>query len=96
MKKGYVYILTNPEHTVLYTGVTSDPILRIRQHRLHTFAGFSARYNLSELIYYEEHPHIEAAILREKQIKSWSRERKVRLITEHNPTWRDLLPEEEA
>ena len=95
MKKAYIYILTNPNHSVLYTGVTSNLVVRIRQHRDKIHPGFSARYNLSALIYYEEHPNIEAAIAREKQIKSWNRERKIALIASSNPGWRNLFIEEE-
>ena len=95
MYKGFVYIITNANRTVLYTGVTSDLYHRIRQHRVHEFAGFSARYGLTELIYYEEHPSIESAIVREKQIKSWSRQRKIDLIEELNPAWCNLLDDED-
>ena len=95
MKKGYVYILTNPNRSVLYTGVTSDLARRIRAHRTHRYGGFSARYNLTELIYWEEHPDIEAAIVREKQIKNWSRSRKIEQIATQNPTWRNLFDEGE-
>ena len=95
VKRAYIYIITNVNHTVLYTGVTSDLVARIRQHRTHQFGGFSARYALSELIYYEVHPGIEAAIAREKQIKSWRRERKLQLIATQNPTWRNLFTEED-
>ena len=94
MKRGYIYIITNKNHTVLYTGVTSDLTLRIRQHRTHQFEGFSSRYELTELVYFEEHPDIEAAIAREKQIKDRNRQYKLELINKFNPSWQNLLVEE--
>ena len=93
MKKPCVYIISNQSHSTLYTGVTSDIEQRIEQHRNHTFGGFSARYNLTQLLYFEEYGTMAEAIAREKQIKSWSRKRKDDLISVGNPSWKDLLPE---
>lgn len=95
MNKGYIYIITNINHTVLYTGVTSDLTRRIRQHRMHQFGGFSARYSLTELVYFEEHPNMESAIVREKQIKQHGRQYKIGLINDYNPCWLNLLIEDE-
>ena len=94
MKKPCVYILSNPLHTVLYVGVTSDIIQRIIQHRNRSFGGFSARYNLMQLLYVEEFGSMTDAIAREKQIKSWSRKRKDALIATTNPLWLDLMAED--
>ena len=94
MEKPCVYIISNPLHTTLYTGVTSNLIQRMHQHRNHSFGGFSARYNLTQLVHFEEFGTMEQAIAREKQIKSWSRKRKVDLISTHNPMWVDLLQQE--
>lgn len=89
--KPCIYVLTNDNHSVLYTGVTSDLSQRILQHRDGVGNAFTHRYNLHKLVYVEFHPTMNSAISREKQIKSWSRERKVELIVKLNPTWRDLI-----
>ena len=86
----YVYITTNKMHTVLYTGVTSDLVGRVYKHKKKTFKGFTAKYNVNKLVYYETFPDINAAIAREKQIKAGSRKDKIELINKMNPTWRDL------
>ncbi len=87
----YVYILSNATNVAIYIGVTNDLIRRIYEHRNHTDPkSFTARYNISKLVYYEETPDVRAAIEREKQLKSWSRARKNKLITSKNPTWSDL------
>ena len=86
----YVYILTNPNHTVLYVGVTNHLIRRVWQHREKEIKGFTERYNITELVHFEEYGQIEAAIEREKQIKSWTRRRKLELIANTNPEWEDL------
>ena len=91
MERGYVYMLTNTYHTVLYTGVTSDLQKRIAQHRNKSFGGFSARYNLNIVVYFEELPNIVAAIEREKQIKRLSRHRKELIINRVNPSWENLI-----
>ena len=89
-----MYIISNKYHTTLYIGVTSDIMQRMAQHRSGTFGGFSARYNLSQLLHFEEFGSMDAAIAREKQLKSWSRKRKDDLISSNNPEWKDLLEEE--
>lgn len=94
MKKPCVYIISNSSHTTLYIGVTSDIEQRMVQHRNREFGGFSARYNLAQLLYFEELGSMAEAITREKQLKSWSRKRKDLLISSNNPFWKDLLAEE--
>ena len=87
----YVYILTNKHHTVLYTGVTNDLIRRIYEHKNHLDKNsFTAKYKVTKLVYFEETSDVRSAIEREKQIKSWSRDRKTDLIFERNPHWVDL------
>ena len=91
MDKSFIYILTNKDNNVLDTGVTTDLTLRINQHRNKTFGGFSARYNLTKLVYFEEWPNITSAIQREKAIKRLPRRRKILLIERMNPMWRELM-----
>jgi putative endonuclease len=86
----YVYILTNKDNRVLYTGVTNNLIRRIYEHRNHLLKGFSDKYNVTKLVYYQIAENIEAAILREKQIKGGSRRKKIDLINNMNPKWEDL------
>ena len=89
--KYYVYILTNKHHTVLYTGVTNDLIRRIYEHKNHLDKNsFTAKYKVSKLVYFEETSDVRAALEREKQIKSWSRDRKTDLVFEMNPHWVDI------
>ncbi len=93
MKSGYyfVYIVTNWTHTTLYTGVTNNLARRIDEHKHHrTDGSFTARYNVTKLVYYEYFGTPEAAIRREKQIKGGSRKKKIELIESVNPAWRDL------
>ncbi len=90
-KGGYTYILTNKNNTVLYTGVTSDLIKRVWEHQTGKYPNsFTSRYNVTKLVYYEEFGTIEEAISREKQLKSGSRNKKVKLIEDFNPSWEDL------
>ena len=93
MKQGYVYILTNKPNGILYIGVTSNLPKRIAEHKAKVVPGFTATYGLDMLVYYEVADTIEAAILREKQMKEWRRAWKVRRILETNPEWRDLFEE---
>jgi putative endonuclease len=89
--KGVVYILTNKSNSVLYTGVTSDIKGRIEQHKLGIHHdSFSARYNLTKLVYYETFDTIGEAMMKEKKIKGGSRKKKLDLISSMNPEWRDL------
>ncbi len=90
MKQGFVYLLTNPHNTVLYTGVTSNLHRRIYEHRSKLIPGFTKKYNCIKLVYYEVHEDIESAIAREKQIKAGSREKILTLIKAMNPSWQDL------
>ena len=83
--------MTNKYNTVLYVGVTNNLQQRVLQHK-NRISNFTTRYNVTKVIYWEEFSDIRDAIAREKQIKSWSRERKERLINEINPEWRDLMP----
>ena len=82
----YVYILTNKYNTVLYTGVTRDLIRRVYEHKSHADPkSFTSKYKVTKLVYFEETSNVRVAIEREKQIKSWSRDRKADLIFEKNP-----------
>ena len=85
-----VYILTNNNNTVLYTGVTSNLPRRVYEHKAKLVAGFTKRYNIGKLVYYEVFDQVENAILREKQIKAGSRTKKIGLIKDMNPAWTDL------
>ncbi len=89
----YVYILTNPRRTVLYTGVTNDLGRRAAEHTQKQRPSFTARYNVSELVYFESHANINDAIAREKQIKGGSRQKKLDLIDAFNPEWKDFADE---
>ena len=86
----FIYILTNKYNKVLYTGVTSDLKKRIWEHREKLVDSFTKRYNVTKLVYYEVFADIRDAIVREKQIKAGSRQKKIDLITGMNPEWRDL------
>ena len=89
MKEFYVYILFNQSRT-LYIGVTNDLIRRMYEHRQKLVRGFTAKYNITQLAYYEGYPNAMSAIEREKQLKGWKRERKIALIEAENPRWKDL------
>jgi len=92
-KQYYVYILANKNNSVLYTGVTNDLVRRVYEHKEKLVEGFTKKYHINKLVYYEVFRDIENAILREKQIKSGSRADKVRLILSINGQWRDLYEE---
>lgn len=85
----YVYILSSFSR-VLYTGVTNDLERRMYEHKNHILPGFSDKYNVNRLVYWEEFQYISDAIAREKEIKGWVRKKKVALIEAENPTWADL------
>lgn len=89
-KNGYLYILTNKPNGVLYIGVTSHLIKRVYEHKTHAVSGFSSRYHLTKLVYYEVYDDISEAILREKRMKKWKRDWKIELIEQHNPHWNDV------
>ncbi len=91
--ESFIYIIANKNNTVLYTGVTSNLISRIYQHKEGLCKGFSKKYNLNKLVYYEIYNDISLAIEREKQIKAGSRSKKEKLINKKNPEWRDLYIE---
>ena len=88
--KSYVYIMTNKNNTILYTGVTSDLRKRVFEHKEKIFKGFTKKYNINKLVYFEVFDSIEEAIVREKKIKGGSRQRKIDLINSMNEEWRDL------
>ena len=90
MKRAYVYILSNKRNGTLYVGVTSNLVKRIFEHKEKGVNGFSAKYNLDLLVYYEERWSIEEAIQREKQLKAGNRKKKLSLIESINPDWKDL------
>jgi putative endonuclease len=85
----YVYITASISE-VIYTGVTKDLIKRIQQHKEKTFDGFTKKYHVDRLVYYEHYEYVNDAIHREKELKSWHRERKIALIESMNPEWKDL------
>ena len=89
-KNYYTYITTNSRHTVLYTGVTDKLKERIYEHKHKMVKGFTYRYNVDKLVYYEVFSDINKAIKREKQIKGITREKKIQLIERMNPDWKDL------
>jgi putative endonuclease len=92
-KQYFVYILTNKSNTVLYTGVTSNLLERVYQHREKFTSGFTKKYNVSKLVYFEMIEDVNSAIIREKQIKAGSRKKKLELIKKMNPHWKDLYIE---
>ena len=85
----YVYIITNDSDT-LYIGVTNDLVRRVYEHKQKLVEGFTSKYNITQLVYYEETNDIQSAIAREKQIKGWLRKKKIALIRSVNPKWEDL------
>jgi putative endonuclease len=89
----YVYILATRKDGPLYIGITSDPHRRVFEHKTHAIPGFTARYNVERLVYFEVFENPEAAIAREKQLKKWHRAWKIELIERDNPEWRDLAEE---
>ena len=94
MKPGFIYILTNNNHTTLYVGVTSAIVIRVKQHKeKYHSKSFTARYNLDNLVYYEAFQMMGDAIAREKQLKAGSRGKKIALIESMNPEWLDLYEE---
>jgi putative endonuclease len=89
----YVYILASKKKGTLYIGVTSDLPKRIYQHKNEETGGFSKRYGVKQLVYYEIYEDMENAITREKAMKFWKREWKIKLIESNNPDWQDLFPD---
>lgn len=87
---GYVYILTNKPMGTLYIGSTTDLVGRIWQHKNKAIPGFTSKYNIDKLVYYEWHDSLNDMVLRERQLKKWNRNWKYRLIIQKNPDWNDL------
>jgi putative endonuclease len=85
----YVYILSS-QRRVLYIGITSNIEQRVLQHKTHAFGGFTAKYNVTNLVFFERHSDVLTAIKREKEMKAWRREEKIALIESANPKWKDL------
>ena len=88
-----MYIMTNKKNNVLYIGVTSNLFNRVAEHKDKMIAGFTSKYNVTKLVYYEEYNTMEEAISREKQIKGGSRQKKIDLINSKSPEWKDLYDE---
>ena len=91
-KEFCVYILASNRNGTLYIGVTSNLIQRVWQHQEKQVEGFAKKYEVQKLVWFEQHENAESAIIREKQIKKWNRDWKIRLIEETNPYWNDLYP----
>ena len=92
MKSYFVYLLASRRNGTLYVGVTNNLVGRVWTHREHVVDGFTKRYDVTRLMWFEVHNSIEAAITREKQIKRWKRDWKIDLFRESNPNWDDLFP----
>jgi putative endonuclease len=90
MKQFYVYIMSNRKDGTLYTGMTNDLERRVFEHKKKLYEGFTKKYNLTKLVYFEDTNSALSAIEREKQIKGWLRSKKIKLIEEMNPEWKDL------
>src|SRR3989339_1664887 len=88
--KYYVYLLTNWNNTVMYVGMTNNLIRRIYEHKNKLVKGFTEKYNVNKLVYFEETQDVIAALVREKEIKKWRREKKNQLVNRINPTWKEL------
>jgi putative endonuclease len=93
VKQPCVYILASKRNGTLYVGVTSDLIKRVAEHKQDLIDGFTKRYSVHELVWFEQHATMESAITREKAIKEWKRRWKLELIEKTNPEWRDLCSE---
>ena len=93
MKQPCVYILASRWNGTLYVGVTSDLVKRVWEHKHDVVPGFTSRYRIHDLVWYEQHATMESAIAREKAIKEWKRGWKVELIEKNNPKWLDLYPD---
>jgi len=89
----FVYVMTSKRNGTLYIGITNELIYRVDQHKVGIIKGFTQKYKVHNLVYYEETDSVEAAILREKQLKKWKREWKIDLIEKRNPYWNDLYSE---
>ena len=90
MKHYYVYIMTNWNNKVLYAGVTNNILIRTGQHKVKLMKGFTAKYNVNKLVFFEGFSYVRDAIAAEKKIKGWTRAKKIKLIESKNPNWEDL------
>jgi putative endonuclease len=88
----YVYLLASKKHGTLYVGVTNDIVRRVHEHRTDAVSGFTSRYGVHKLVWSEIYDDVLTAIAREKELKKWRRDWKIRLIEEQNPEWVDLFP----
>ncbi len=88
----YVYLLASRRHGTLYLGVTSDLVRRVSEHKTKAVSGFTAKYGVNRLVWFEAHDDPTDAIARERALKKWRRDWKIRLIEEQNPEWYDLFP----
>lgn len=93
MKQYYVYILASKRNGTLYIGVTNNLILRVKEHKEGLVEGFTKKYLIHLLVYFEMYKDVRDAIVREKRLKKWKRKWKIRLIEGMNPKWADLFPE---
>lgn len=93
MKNYWVYILASKKNGTLYIGVTDDLVQRVYEHKCNFVKGFTQKYQIHDLVYFEQHQDIKEAILREKQLKEWQRFWKIKLINQQNPNWNDLYSE---
>ena len=89
----YVYLLASRKHGTLYLGITRDLVRRVYEHKTKAVPGFSARYGVDRLVWFEVYDDPQTAIAREKELKKWRRDWKIRLIEQDNPDWHDLYPE---
>lgn len=90
MKNYYVYILASKKNGTLYIGVTGDLLKRIDEHKNDLVKGFTSKYQVHQLVYFEQTTDVHAALVREKRLKAWKRQWKIELIEQNNPEWRDL------
>ena len=90
MKNYYPYILASEKNGTLYIGITSNLIKRIQEHKTEIIKGFTQKYNVKKLVYYEQTEDVNSAIVREKALKKWKRDWKIQLIEKENPNWEDL------
>jgi putative endonuclease len=93
VKTYYLYILASGKNGTLYIGMTNDLLRRVHEHKQRLVEGFTAKYDVHILVYYEAGGDVRAVIAREKQLKKWNRQWNINLIEKDNPTWRDLYPE---
>lgn len=93
MKQYHVYIMASKRNGTLYIGITSNLPQRVYQHKHKNAHGFTSKYNVNKLVYFEETSDVNSAIKREKQLKNWHRKWKIELIEKDNPEWEDLVPE---